>query len=130
MVNINVRATGSIVNAIGRQTKDILEPKVGVGCTVLMWSDRSPATIVEVSPSKRSIWVVGNGYKNFPGHCNAFTEDQKYVIEPIPPEKANRKYAEEYTLRKNGKYVAKGEPYLGGSVLLIGVQEVYRDPHF
>jgi len=130
MTSINVRATGSLINAIGRQTKDIVEPKVGVGCTVLMWSDRHPATIVEVSPSKRSVWVVENRYRNVPGHCNAFTEDQKYIIDPLPPEKMDRKYAEEYTLRKIGKYVAKGSPYLGGSVLLIGVQEVYRDPHF
>lgn len=43
------KETGSLVNHLySRMTKGQPQPEVGMGATLLHWSDRSPATIIKV----------------------------------------------------------------------------------
>lgn len=124
MSSINVRGHGSLVNAIYAQMKDGFPPTVGTPCTILSWTDRSPAVIAAVSPSGSTIWVRDLHSTPEPGHCNAFTESQRWVIGEAYGE------AVAYTLRRNGKFVRKGSPMQGGGGLLIGRAERYVDPSF
>lgn len=114
------------MNMIYEQMKDGVEPAPGVDCTILSYTDRSPAVVTRVSPSKATIWIRDRSYKAAPGVSNAYTESQEWVVgEPY-------EHMEEqcYTRRKNGKYYRKGSPMHGGGSLLIGVALVYYDPSF
>jgi len=116
MNTINVRGYGSLVNAIGNQTKS-LKPKVGMGATELMYSDRHAYTIVAVLSDKK-IQVVRDIATRT--DKNGFSESQEYVyftdVESPP-----------ITLRlnKHGRWKEVGHP--DGSTFLIGKREEYYD---
>jgi hypothetical protein len=106
--------------------RDGVEPAPGVDCTIISYTDRSPAVITRVSPSKATIWIRERSYTSAPGVSNAYTEAQEWVVgDPYPNQP---EYC--YTRRKNGKYYRKGWPMHGGGSLLIGVAMVYYDPSF
>ena len=71
------RETNSITNWMLSTTKGAPEPVVGMGATILMWTDRHAATIVKVTPCTihvkrdKAIRVDGGG----------MTEMQKYRYE-------------------------------------------------
>jgi hypothetical protein len=123
MSSVDLRGRGSLVNAIYAQTRDPGEIKVGTPCTMLFWSDRYPAQITRVSQNGRTVWIRECRSEPAPGSCNAYTESQAWLVgEPFGEERP-------YTLRKNGKFVRKGDG-LRGQALLIGVAEKYIDPSF
>lgn len=96
------------------------EPEVGMGATILLFSDRHAATIVEVSDDKRSITVQRDwAHRTDKG---GFSETQEYRYEFCP---ANP--CQEFTLRANGRYVLKGENLRQGRTLLIGKRDEYYD---
>jgi hypothetical protein len=114
------------VNQIYGMMKDGVEPAPGVPCTILSYTDRSPAVITRVSPSKATIWIKECSYKAAEGVSNAYSEDQQWVVgEPYP-------HWDEvcYTRRRNGKYYRKGWSMRSSTGLLIGVAMVYYDPSF
>jgi hypothetical protein len=49
-------AIGSLVNLVLDGSKPH-EPEVGMGATILYWSDRSASTIMKVSDDKKHIWI-------------------------------------------------------------------------
>ena len=116
MTTINVRGYGSMVNAIGNQTKS-LKPEVGMGVTELMYSDRHPYTVVEVISEKR-IKVTADDVKRL--DKNGCSEIQEY--EYIPNLNAPRI---ELFLNKWGRWKRKGDAE--GSTFLIGRREEYYD---
>lgn len=70
--------TGSLVNHIYGSSANPV-PEVGMGCTVLGWTDRHAATIVEVkSPTK--IAVVGDIAERT--DSNGMSENQEYRYSP------------------------------------------------
>jgi hypothetical protein len=99
--------------------KDIapMFPQVGMGCTILHWTDRSPCTIVAVSKTGKSFDFTYDDYRRT--DSNGMSQDQTYEYAPRPD--AARYKAR---LSKDGRYRAQGQ------VIVVGKREAYFDPHF
>ena len=100
------------------------KPQVGDGATILRWSDRDAATIVEVSKSGKAIKVQADHAKRV-DDGGPWTESQTYEYSPNP-----QGYVSTYTLRQNGQWVLKGDALKGGQRIALGQRNKYRDPSF
>lgn len=98
-------------------------PEVGMGATILMWSDRHAATIVAVERGGKRVGIKQDNAKLLSG--SVFREAQKYEFSPNPDARV-----EWYSLRKNGRFVREGESQSGGRALGIGYRSEYYDPSF
>jgi hypothetical protein len=75
--------TGSLVNHLySRMTIGAPEPVVGMGVTMLSYTDRDAGTIVEVNTKKRYIAVVEDNAKRI--DSNGLSESQVYEFTPNP----------------------------------------------
>lgn len=116
--------TGSLVNHIAsRSTNGQPDPEVGMGVTLLHWTDRSPATVVEVSENGKTIKVQEDNATR--EDSNGMSESQQYKYEANTDAPIHT-----YTLRKNGRWVRRGEPMKEGGTLRIGSREKYHDYSF
>lgn len=114
--------TGSVTNHIlGISTKGQPTPDCGMGATLLHWTDRSPATIIEVKG--KTIRVQEDDAERVDN--NGMSESQTYVFSRNPAGQVTV-----FTLRKNGAWVRKGEPMKGGSKVRIGDRDKYHDFSF
>lgn len=106
---------GSLINSLGEASD---QPwAVGDGCTVLMWSDRHAATVVEVvSPTKIRIQADISTRTDE----NGMSESQTYEFTPNP-----HATVVTYTLRKNGRWVVEGQPMRGGQSIGRGRSTYY-----
>lgn len=95
--------------------------KVGDGATVYYWSDRHAATIVGIKG--RSVFVQEDIAKRI--DKGGMSEMQEYEYSPNP-----NAVVQEFTLRKNGRWIKKGEPQNRGTALGIGVRRQYYDFSF
>jgi hypothetical protein len=97
-------------------------PEVGMAATVIYWTDRAAATIVEVSPNGRTVKVTHD--KATRTDTNGMSESQEYDYETdwLGPRTA-------YTLRKNGRWVRRGDS-MNGQGLAIGYRRTYHDYSF
>lgn len=109
----------------------ILDPKSDDAATIVMWSDRRPATIVKRTPKTVHVQrdraehfstpeSIESGVPFAQGHGDyvVFTRDYDAPIEV-------------YTLRQTGHWVRQGQPSKGrGNGLWLGVRADYTDPHF
>lgn len=69
--------TGSLINHLySRMTINEPEPTVGMGVTMLGWTDREAGTIVEVNMKKRYIAVTDDHAKRIDN--NGMSESQEY----------------------------------------------------
>jgi len=113
--------TGSLTNYLLSGTKGQPTPEVGMGATLLGWTDRHAYTIVEVAARRigaqrdNAIRIDDNG----------MSESQDYRYEPQPTARV-----EHFTLRKNGAWVKEGESMRGGARLRIGDRREYYDFSF
>ena len=116
---------GSLINYISNGVAGF-EPEVGMGATILHWSDRSAATIVEVQRFKggkragQVKAVVIQGDKATRTDSNGMSESQTYTFEAQPDSPKRT-----FTLRKDGRYRDSG-----GTVLRIGSRDEYYDYSF
>ena len=118
---------GNLMNRIDESRKPET-PKVGMGATILMYSDRHPATIVQVT-----FGGLGTGPtevciqedKAIRTDGNTMSESQSYLYEPNA--EAKRRY---FTRRKNGRWIEKGASQKNGTVLMIGYRDKYHDYGF
>ena len=105
--------TGSLINHLtsrGQQSK----PEVGMGATILMWTDRHAATIVRVTPSQ--VHAQRDNSKRL--DTNGMSESQQYEFTPDPEASV-----EIYRKTKQG--------YKGPSgTLIIGHRSKYHDYSF
>jgi len=116
---------GSMINLINGNSdySKAPVPEVGMGATILCWSDRHAATIVKVYTPKK-IGIKQD--KATRVDKNGMTDSgQHYEYSPVDsnPE-------EVYTLRKNGRWVKQGETATGGGNLAIGYRDEYYDYSF
>lgn len=96
---------------------------IGAGATIRGYTDRYAATIVAHSKTLSSITVQRD--LAFRTDTNGKSEIQTYRFEP------NTKCLPEvFTLRKNGKWHAKGTPIKDNFILLIGERDHYFDFSF
>lgn len=127
--------TGSMMNHIAsRGTIGQPKPEVGMGATLLHWTDRGAATIVSVVPHK-------NGYRIIVQEDNAklvsgdiFSESQRYEYTPNPDgleynfqcENPDGMWQEMRINPVSGRW----NKVKGGNGLKIGVRDKYHDPCF
>lgn len=114
--------TGSLVNYMYGNMTGQPKPTVGMGCTVLMWTDRHAATIVDVNKSGKTIKIQRDIAERV--DTNGMSEGQEYTFKANP-----NAPVETFTLRKNGFYVQKGDS-ANGCKLFIGTREEYYDFSF
>jgi hypothetical protein len=112
--------TGSLFNHLMSGSAPLL-PKVGMGCTVLMWSDRHAATITEVSKNGKRVGIVEDIATRVDG--NGMSDAQEYSYSPGAGAPTY------YTLRKNGAFVREGDT-LKGTRIAIGAHNTYHDFSF
>jgi len=108
--------SGSLINDLMTSGTDgAPEPVVGMGVTILMWSDRHPGTIVKVTKSQ--IHVQGD--KATRTDKNGMSEMQIYTFEPNPEAGIS-------IFRKT----KKGWKNNRGEKLAIGYRDKYHDYSF
>lgn len=117
-----MRVFGSLTNRLQESAKPET-PVVGMGATLLFYSDRDAATIIEVSEDGKQIKLQED-------HCirtdkNGMSESQDYRYEPNIKGKTHVA-----TLRKNGTYVLVGGTLHSGTVVRVGDRDAYHDYSF
>ena len=74
--------TGSLVNHLMSGHVGGPVPVIGMGATILCWTDRHAATVVRVSPSGKTVWVQQDHAKRTDD--NGMSEVQSYEYTPNP----------------------------------------------
>lgn len=122
VLSINPRALGtnSLTNAIMASCKQP-KPEIGMGATIIMYTDRYAATILAVT--RQGVYITEDIVTRT--DKNGMSESQDYTYAPNPIAKM-----QVFTLRKTGRYVRRGEPMRGGTHLVIGTRDHYIDPSF
>lgn len=92
-------------------------PKVGEGVAMQWWSDRHAGTVVAVSPSGKTVTVQRD--KATARHT-VMTDAQDWTFERDPDGVTTV-----FTLRKTGRYIAKGASLTGTPRLMAGRSEYY-----
>lgn len=100
-------------------TATVKTPEVGMGVTLCVGSDRSPGTIVKVSPSGKTFEFTRDAYMRT--DSNGLSEEQSYVF--LPQEDGPR-YTARYS-QKFGRYRTRG-----GQTVGVGFRSAYWDPCF
>src|SRR3990167_643851 len=101
---------GNIFNRLDERRK-AGSPTVGMGATILMYSDRHAATIVDLHNNRVAIQEDHSIRTDSKGQCDS----QSYSYE-----RDTSKPFRWFSLRKNGRYVEEGSKMENGTVLLIG----------
>lgn len=86
---------GSLVNQLSGSV--VAQPEVGMGATLLMWSDRYPFTVVKVSPSGKTLWAQEDEAVRV--DSNGMSDSQAYTFKPNPDARTLR-----FSLRKSGQW--------------------------
>ena|SRR5688572_14611740 len=108
------RGFGSLDNALAGSSQAV--PAVGMGVTILSWTDRDAGTITWVSASGKSFRFRED--KATRSDSNGMSESQSYAYEPDPN-------APERTARKTKKgWRDKGQK------VVIGYRDAYHDYSF
>lgn len=107
--------TGSVMNMCMSGTNQTDSPQIGMGCTVLMWTDRQAATIIDMTPCT----VLVQYDKVTPLH-KGMTDSQNWHCERDP--NGTKRV---FRLTKNG-WVNRKE----GGTLMIGHRNHYHDYSF
>lgn len=116
--------TGSLFNYL-MSGKSGVVPEVGMGATILCWTDRHAATIVEVKGTlKRPIIGVQRDIATRTDG-NGMSDSQSYDY--VPDTNAKVEY---FTLRKDGTWVRDGETLKGGQRIALGYRKAYHDFSF
>lgn len=139
------RDTGSLHNHLySRMTRGQPDPEVGMGATVLMWTDRHAATITEVSskgtlPDGTPRWIVGvREDRAIVISGSEYDGSAEYRYEPNPEapvrywrfdgDKGWRQVR--HADRPAGKRFTNRWVLADGPGLRIGERREYRDPSF
>lgn len=57
MMNLGTQTGSGINHLYSRMTKGAPEPKIGMGATILLWTDRHPATVIFTDEKMRIVTV-------------------------------------------------------------------------
>lgn len=115
------KQTGSVINFFMGNATTGTEPEVGVGVTLLSWTDRTAGTIIAATPNV--IVVQEDAAKRL--DSNGMSESQHYEFSPDPSGRISV-----FTKRRNGQYTLDGCKTGEGNGLLIGHREKYHDYSF
>jgi len=95
--------------------------EIGIGVTMLNWTDRTPGTIIEVDPKCKWIKIQEDSYKRIDNLGMSDSQDYEY---------SRNLNGSVKTYKKNrlGKYTDNGKK--DGCGLIIGYRERYYDYSF
>jgi len=114
--------TGSLINHLMSGSK-LITPEIGMGCTMLGWTDRHAATIVEVKRDGKLIGIKQDIATRTDD--NGMSDSQSYEFTPNP--EAGVQW---YSFRpKVNAFVRVGDS-VRGARLLVGHREEYYDYSF
>lgn len=114
------------MNTTANTAKTAIVPEVGMGASYGAGSDSYPATIVSVSKSGKSLEIVEDSVL-VTGEWNEGEYSPETFVTMADPEAPRRTY----TLRKNGRWILKGQPITAYYMALsIGRRSYRQDPHF
>ena len=111
-----MRLFGNLMNRIAETYKSP-DPVVGMGATILMFSDRYPATVIEVKGQRVAI-QEDNSIRI---DQNGMSESQEYVY--VSNKEAPIRW---FSKRKNGRY----QEVNGETCIVLGSREKYHDFSF
>ena len=119
---------GSLINMLSDGVAPF-DPEVGMGATILMWTDREPATIVKVDRFKsgprkgevKAVWITRDIATRI--DSNGMSESQTYTFTTDPDAGAVQ-----YTKRSDGRFKMAGSD--SGVSLRVGSRDKYRDYSF
>ena len=116
--------TGSLINHL-LSGADNPRPEVGIGATILKWTDREAGTVTEVIKNKagKAVEVVVQEDEAEP-EFKGMTDSQSYTYKLDPNGRKSR-----FTLRRNGAWVAKGDS-IKGTQVAFGYRRKYHDFSF
>jgi hypothetical protein len=126
--------TGSLVNHLySRGTRGQPEPTVGMGATILLWTDRHAATIVEVSKDKQGRTIIGvqeDDSKVIKGSTMDGSAEYEYSRRPDAPVRYWRLNAKGFWEKITKNEETGRWNKVDGNGIRIGAREEYRDPSF
>lgn len=96
-----------------------MKPVIGMGVTIIHYTDRDTATVVRVSKSGKTAWIVAD--KTTRIDDNGMSESQQYSYEPGDTKPIRM------SLRKNGSWRLSGQFQ---NVVALGVRQKYHDYSF
>lgn len=115
--------TGSLMNHLMSGSEGPA-PEVGMGATVLHWTDRSACTVEYVSPDKRELWVRYDTAIRTDSH--GMSDSQSYRYEPNPQGILRAFFLTAEGWREGRTRRGRGK----GGALLLGVRQHYHDYSF
>jgi hypothetical protein len=121
--------TGSLVNHLySRMTVGAPEPTVGMGVTMLSWTDRDAGTIVEVNNKKRYIAVTEDSKTRIDN--NGISESQEYEYTTVMDGYRNYYRKDRKGQWRRCYFNNNGRLVFGTGGLIIGRRESYYDFSF
>lgn len=106
----------------GREDQPIV-PVVGMGATIIYWSDRAACTVAAVEKNGKRVVVkedkVTRTDKNGQSEC----QEYEYEVDPDG-------FRHVFTLRAGGVWVKEGMKRNDGTGLILGRRDHYRDFSF
>jgi len=127
-MNLGTQTASAINHLYGCMTIGAPEPQVGMGATLLSWTDRYPATVVEWDG--KIIAVTEDDYVRT--DKNGMSESQEYEFTPNP-NRARQYFRREkngswVSIRKNEETGRWNRTECGG--LIVGFRKKYHDYSF
>lgn len=119
--------TNSLVNGLMVGGKQKV-PELGMGATILMWTDRHAATVTAIVKRDKHGYPEMIEIKEDVSHRtdkNGMSESQEYAFEANPEARARL-----FSLRKNGRWIEVGQAMKGGQAIAIGFRDEYHDYSF
>ncbi len=128
-INPRARGTASATNAIMASYKQP-EPEVGMGATILDYTDRDACTIIGIHRTAQSkggkvvsVTVMKDTATRIDANGMSESQDYAYAFDL-------KAKPQTFTRRKTGCFVKQGEKANGGTHLVIGERDHYVDPSF
>lgn len=110
---------GSLTNLIYTEGKTTIVPEVGMGATLVMWTDRHAYTIIEVSKSGKSFKMQRDKATRI--DKNGMSDSQEYSFERDPNGSIDK-----VTLRRDGKWKVEKQ----GTTVIPNTRDEYYDYSF
>ena len=122
--------TGSVINhLLSRATNGQPEPEVGMGCTLLQWSDRQAGTIIAI---ENGILTVQEDHATRTDN-NGMSEDQEYEYAPNPMGATHHfrfGKSDKWDAVQKNERTGRWNKSESGAGLMIGQRRQYRDFSF
>jgi hypothetical protein len=109
--------SGSLTNMLMANQKAPPSPTIGMGATILRYTDRAPATVVWVSPSGKTLHLQEDDAARV--DANGMSECQTYTFTPNPAATVQVAHL-----------TTKGWKIVKGSRIRLGDRDKYHDFSF